>query len=129
MTLEDALYMQLTSYSPLNALIGGRVYALVLNEKVVLPAITYQRISTGAIKHRSGYGLEQVRFQIDGWSMQYPEAVTLRKEIRNAMFVFTRPSAPRVDATLFLDDRDLREPATARFRASIDFMIWADEEF
>lgn len=129
MTLEEALKAQLVNHAPLNALISGRVYPLVLSETAILPAVTYQRIATVAVKHRSGYGLEQVRYQIDGWSTKYSEASALRKEIRNAMFVFVRPSAPRVEAALFLDDRDLREPATARFRASIDFMIWADEEF
>lgn len=127
MTLEEALRAQLVGYAPLNALVNGRVYAMVLSETATLPAVTWQRISTVAFNHRGSAKLGRVRFQVDGWAMQYSQAVSLRAAIRGALVHWQKESAPRVDVTFLDDDRDLREPATNRFRASMDFMLFAEE--
>jgi len=127
MTLEEALVAQLTGYAGLATLIGDRVVAMAVFETTILPAVTYQRISTTPKRHRGGYGLESIRYQLDGWATSYDQGLELRKEIRAAMFQWQRPSGPRVDATLLQDDRDLREAGAGRYRASIDFMLWATE--
>jgi hypothetical protein len=127
MTLEEALKAQLVGYAELNALISGRVYPLVLSENATLPAVTYQRISTSALRHRNVASLGRVRFQVDGWTLKYSEAVSLRTHIRAALEGWQRDSLPRVDVALLEDDRDLREPATGRYRASLDFMLLATE--
>jgi Protein of unknown function (DUF3168) len=129
MTLEEALKAQLATYPGLNALIGSRVYAMGLSETAILPAVTFQRISSVAVNHRGPNvpKLGRVRFQVDGWSTTYHEAVSLRAQIRGALTHWQKTAAPRVDITLLQDDRDLNDPATDRFRASLDFMLIAEE--
>jgi hypothetical protein len=127
MTLEEALCAQMVNYAPLAALVGNRCYPMVLTETATLPAITYQRISTVAFNHRGNAKLGRVRFQVDGWSTKYSQTVTLRAQIRAALTHWQKDAAPRVDITFLEDDRDLREPTTGRFRASIDFMLFAEE--
>lgn len=129
MTLEEALRAQLVGYNPLNALINGRVYAMVLSETATLPAVTYQRISSVPVNYRGVTipKLGRVRFQVDGWSTQYSQAVALRAQIRGALTHWQKDAAPRIDITFLQDDRDLREPTNGRFRASIDFMLFAEE--
>lgn len=128
MTLEEALKAQLVNHGPLNALIAGRVYPLVLSENAVLPAVTYTRISLVAINHRGGVStLGKVRFQIDGWSTKYSEATTLRAHLKAALLPWQRADDPRVDAVFLDDDRDLREAPSNRFRASLDFRLMAED--
>lgn len=128
MTIEEALKAQLVGYAGLNTLISGRVYALVLTETATLPAVTYQRISTSPFNHRGSLPrLGRVRFQVDGWSTAYSQAVSLRAQIRGALTHWQNIAAPRVDITFLDDDRDLREPTTGRFRASLDFMLFTEE--
>src|SRR3954470_13916686 len=100
MTIEEALKAQLVGYTGLNALISGRVYALVLTETATLPAVTYQRISTSPLNHRGAPPrLGRVRFQVDGWSTTYSQAVSLRAQIRGALTHWQNTSAPRVDVS------------------------------
>ena len=127
MTIEEAIRAQLTSYSGLTALIGDRALAVNINETTALPAVTFQRISTVSLHHRGGYGLQSIRFQIDGWAKTLTAAVALRAQIRAALAGYVNASSPRVDATLLQDDRDLREAEAGKYRASMDFVFWATE--
>jgi hypothetical protein len=105
MTLEEAIRTQLIHYAPLAALVGARIYGVWISETATLPAVSFLRISNAPIHHRSGSHFGRVRFQFDGWAATYPETLELRKAIRGALFKWARPADPRVDATLFLDDR------------------------
>jgi len=69
---EAAIYSLLTTGSPnpVAALVGDRVYPLVLPQPPTLPAIRYQRISTPRAQYRTLDGLANYaspRIQIDCW--------------------------------------------------------------
>lgn len=127
MLIEEALKDRLITHAGLAALIGGRALAFAVSEISAFPAVTFQRISTTPLHHRSGYGLESLRFQLDGWARSYTEALALRQQMRGAMDGWQRGSAPRVDYSRLEDDRDIREASPGRYRASMDYMIWATE--
>lgn len=127
--VSQALHSHLVSYAELNALIGTRVYPVQLPETVTLPAVTYQRIDTLSVQHRSRrrstYG--RPRFQIDGWAASYKSAMAVRQQIRNAMGEFTSPGDPRIDVAMQKDDRDIFESSPGRWRCSLDYQIWNEE--
>jgi hypothetical protein len=125
MTLEEALRDYLIDHAGITALVGTRVYPLLVAQSTAMPAISYQRISTDPTQHRGGTAHERVRIQIDGWAATYGGAIALREEIRAAMATFTRSADPRVDVALLQDARDLRDPDSQRWRVSMDYFIWA----
>jgi hypothetical protein len=131
MNLEEALRAHLLTVPEVVALVGTRVYVAVLPQTVVLPAITYQRISSPPVTHRGDPTLTQVRMQVDGWAegllSNYDTASALRAAIRAGMKTFRREAAPRVTKAILRDKRDLRDPASNRWRVSLDFMIWVEE--
>lgn len=128
MTLEEALRAHLIAHPGLSALVGSRVYPVQVPQNVTLPAITYQRISTVPTQHRNQPVHGRVRMQLDGWTTSYGSAVELRIQMRAAMETFQRDSAPRVDAALLQDDRDLREPDSDRWRVSMDYFLFGTQE-
>lgn len=123
------LHAHLAGYPGLNALIGTRVYPVQLPNTAVMPAVTYQRIDTMPMQHRSSrranYG--RPRFQIDGWATSYSGAVTLRAQIREAMGDFIKDADPRIDVALLKDDRDIVESSPGRWRCSLDYHIWSED--
>lgn len=128
MTLEEALRAHLIAHSGLSALVGSRVYPVQVPQNVTLPAMSYQRISTAPTQHRNQPVHGRVRMQLDGWASNYAAAVELRTQMRAAMETFQRGSAPRVDAALLQDDRDLREPDSDRWRVSMDYFLFGTQE-
>lgn len=128
MDIEQALRAHLLAHVGLAALVGSRVYPLLVPKDAALPAVTYQRISTVPTQHRGSVEHGRIRMQIDGWAGSFGGAVALREQIRDAMAQFRRTAAPRVDVALLQDDRDLREPDSERWRASMDYMIYSTED-
>jgi hypothetical protein len=123
--LESALRAYLIAV--LNAQVGSRVYLMALPQKVTLPALTYQRISSPVVQHRDDSDFAKVRMQIDGWADDYAGTEVLYNATRIAMKTFKRASDPRVDKALFHDMRPLYDPDIKRWRASMDYMIFVDE--
>lgn len=124
-----ALHAHLAGFAGLSAMIGTRIYPVQLPATPVLPALTYQRIDTLPVQHRSRQqaAFSRPRFQIDGWAATYKGATVLREQIKAAMGTFVRGSNPRVDAALLRDDRDILEASPGRWRCSLDYHIWSEE--
>lgn len=124
-----ALHSHLTTYSGLAALVSTRVYPVQLPDTPTLPAVTYQRIDTLSVQHRSSQRarFSRPRFQIDGWATSYKIAAAVREQIKAAMGEFRRSSDPRVDTALLKDDRDIRESSPGRWRCSMDYYIWSED--
>lgn len=127
MTLEAALRMYLVSDSAVQALVGERVHTQTMPQGEVLPAITFQRVSTAAVNSRSDNSFGQVRIQIDGWADNDSGTKALRTAIRAAMKGFVRDDGPRVSGTRLRDARDLHDQEMRRWRVLMDYMIWCDE--
>jgi hypothetical protein len=117
--LETSIFSTLTGASAVSAIVGTRVYPLVLPQKAALPAISYLRVSGAQELSLSGHsGLESPRIQIDCWATTYAQAKALSAAVQAAMLA---SSAFKVGS---VSDRDLFEDETNVFRVSIDFSVW-----
>ena len=104
----------------LSALVGNKVFALVIPQGTKLPCITFQRIGGMPANTLSGHsGLEEIDLQIDVWARDYDEAKAIAKAVRAAM----PPSGPRFSAHL-IEDQDLYEDGTNYFRVNMEFKVW-----
>lgn len=123
MSIESSLYARLTAHAGVSALVGTRIYPLLMPQTPVLPAITYQRISAEHIASIGGHsGLENPRIQIDIWALSYNTSKALAAQVRAAL-------TESMDgfAALLLTDLDDYEPETRIYRCSLDFSLWAEE--
>ena len=117
---EIVLLRTLREDAGLSALVGSKVFALVIPQGTKLPCITFQRIGGMPANTLSGYsGLEEIDLQIDVWARDYDEAKAVAKAMRAAM----PPSGPQFSAHL-IEDQDLYEDGTNYFRVSMEFKVW-----
>lgn len=117
---ESVLLRMLREDAGLSALVGNKVFALVIPQGTKLPCITFQRIGGMPANTLSGHsGLEEIDLQIDVWARDYDEAKAIAKAVRAAM----PSSGPRFSAHL-IEDQDLYEDGTNYFRVSMEFKVW-----
>ena len=117
---EIVLLRTLREDAGLSALVGNKVFALVIPQATKLPCITFQRIGGMPANTLSGHsGLEEIDLQIDVWARDYDEAKAIAKAVRAAM----PPSGPRFSAHL-IEDQDLYEDGTNYFRVNMEFKVW-----
>lgn len=117
---ESVLLRMLREDAGLSALVGNKVFALVIPQGTKLPCITFQRIGGMPANTLSGHsGLEEIDLQIDVWARDYDEAKAIAKAVRAAM----PPSGPRFSAHL-IEDQDLYEDGTNYFRVNMEFKVW-----
>ena len=117
---EIVLLRTLREDAGLSALVGNKVFALVIPQGTKLPCITFQRIGGMPANTLSGHsGLEEIDLQIDVWARDYDDAKAIAKAVRSAM----PPSGPQFGAHLS-EDQDLYEDGTNYFRVSMEFKVW-----
>lgn len=137
MTLEEGLYSRLSSTAALTALVGKRIYPVVLPPNVVYPAVTYQRIS-GPRVHTMGNdpGLAYPRFQISCWHRDisdpqkgYGQVKAVAEQVRLALQnqKNTTWGSVTIQAVLFDDDTDIYDPGAQTYQVALDFVIWYAE--
>ena len=117
---EIVLLRTLREDAGLSALVGNKVFALVIPQGTKLPCITFQRIGGMPANTLSGHsGLEEIDLQIDVWARDYDEAKAIAKAVRSAM----PPSGPRFSAHL-IEDQELYEDGTNYFRVNMEVKVW-----
>jgi hypothetical protein len=134
MSLENDLRTYLCSKSTITAIIGTnpkRVYATVLPEKAVLPAITYATVSANhghLLLYGAGYCLS--RIQINCWSdVDQKTTLTLSEAVRQVLQGFDGTmGTTAVQSVVLKNEQDLYEPpvdgkALGTFCRAVDYMF------
>ena len=123
MSIEAAIYDRLTNEVDID------FFPLALPPSVTLPAGTYRRISTAPeYTHNGDTRLERLRFQFDVWAKTYTEACQQADTLREAWSgysgqVYETP-AIYISVAFVSGRRDLHEPETRSYRASMDVSMW-----
>lgn len=116
--LEPKIFTALTGDTGVSAIVGSRVYPVVIPQKAALPCVTYLRVSGPQEMSLSGHsGLESVRVQVDAWAESYETAKSLASAIQSALL------GASTFAVTSASDRDLFEDETGVFRVSTDFHV------
>lgn len=126
MRLEAALQGHLAAFPSITAVIGSRVYPLLLPQNVVYPAISYQRITGQTIQSNDGDSkLGYSRIQITAWAATYAESRELAAEIRTALIGFKGlMGAVWITGVTHEIDVDLYDNDTKTFYTACDYTIW-----
>ena len=125
MNTSTALYTRLTTYAPLVAVVGLKVFPVTIPQGTAAPYIIYQQIgSDPANTHTSGTGAIGRAFQFACFAASYEAARALRDLIIEALDTDgVIPLANGESATL-TDERDGDyDDAVNLYRADCDFSV------
>jgi hypothetical protein len=120
---NSELYRQLSSYSPLAALISTRIYPVVAPQDCARPYVTYQRVATDPTYLHGGadaMGNDLVQFDAFGDNPDSVRAVA--NEVKAALDSW---SSPVVNRAFIRYDEDMYESDIKLYRVSIDAEVWS----
>jgi hypothetical protein len=101
------------------ALVGNKVFPLVIPQGTKLPCITFQRLRSYPANTLSGAsGLEKVDLEIDVWGMEYGQTKDVAKAVRAAM-----PAQGPWGAHLRYDSDDY-EYTGPYYRVLMRYTVW-----
>ena len=129
MTIEEALYSYLKSYAGLSALVGARIYPLILPQPATLPAITYTKISRVGERVLSGPNPNTIsaRFQLSCWAYSYGTAKSVANQAKLALqdYTGTMGGAGGVEVldANSVNEQDFYETDTGIYHVPIDILI------
>jgi hypothetical protein len=124
MSLESELVQYLTANPGLAALVGTRIYPLRFPQRVTLPAIRYQVISTiGQVAHTGPSGLRMYRVQLTAAAATYDAAAQAAAALWLACDGRKGLLGPGSSATVVNDLPD-DEPESGVFFRHVDVELW-----
>jgi hypothetical protein len=126
MNLKAGIYSLLTANAGLSALIGTRVYPIMLPEAPTLPAIRFQYVGGSSEPTFDTSGMQKLRVQFDCMGADPDSA----DAVRTAMYGLNGYSGLLSDGTL-LQNFDLLGPGidffdsdARQFRCMVEFYLW-----
>ena len=125
-SIEEALFYKLSNTAAITAIVPAtKIFYIFLGDSVDLPAISYQRTSTGRDHTLTdAQTMAEATFQIDAWSRTNSEMVQLATEIRNALDGFRGiVDGVTIERILQINEFDLPEAEGAIFRRYQSFRI------
>lgn len=130
-SLARALYAFLSTYAPLTALVGTRIYPGIAPTSAVFPYVTLQELMVGSTYHLDGAtATHDSMVQVDCWSLEPMQAHQMAQVIRLSMDGM--PAAwdgLEVDGVFIDSEQDAPEPAQdgserAYFRRILTISVW-----
>jgi hypothetical protein len=119
---EVLIYRLLSANAAVKRRINTRIFPVVMPQDVVLPAVSYQRISADPANTLAGAsGLVNAHIVINSWSRNYDEAKALALEIRTAM------NTASTFKSLLTNELDGYDPDVSLYVVSQDFSVWGEE--
>jgi hypothetical protein len=87
--LMEGLYSLFQSCVPLNAIVNGRIYVMVLPKQYVVPAVTFSQVSSSTEYHLDRTFVETCSIDVNFWAKTYSEAAKAQDAIEFLMSMFT----------------------------------------
>lgn len=139
MSLEAALYAELTGNAGVAAIVGTKIYpAGSVPSSASLPYLSYQKISNEHVNYQGGSAsLGRPRMQIDCWAASGKAAVELYEAVKSALDNFSGTMGSGANTAtvkvsiLETDSSDFERPGDkseeSAFRQILEFLIWQVE--
>lgn len=129
---EESLYKHLINDIGVKAIIEERIYPLMLPQKSLLPAVTYQKVSGERLHSLQGdTGYTMPVFQISSRAETYAQCKALAEQIRLSLQNFTGimggTDGIDIGAVLLLGEIEGYEPDTSGWFNHLDFQFHYEE--
>jgi len=127
MNLEEALFAYLKDHAGLKALVGTRIYPLILPQPPTLPAVTYFKVSlvNRRVMASPSDVLKQVRVQFSCWANTYSETKSVAEQVKVALQDFAGQMGGGVQVLdgNIINEQDLYEDDTGIYHVPVDVLI------
>lgn len=136
MTIETALFSELTGDISVSAKIGDRLYPDIAPRSASKPYVIYTDITSLHVRHMTGgSGLARRRFQFDLYSLTKAEVVGLYDAIREALDNFIGDMGTEnlsVRRAMLVDEDSSAETTddgseSHNHKKTMDFEVWYNE--
>ena len=120
------IFSLLSQNSSINALIGTRIFPVLLPERATLPAVTYQVISMKPqYELQNRVNVTNLRLQIDAWAETYADAKSAVSAIVAVLdnFSGTLPDSTQVFGVQLRNSVDYFEHESLTYRVLAEFDI------
>jgi len=133
-TLETALVYMMCNDEDISAIVGVKVFPVIISRSALLPVITYQLIDSDYDYTLDGsINLVRCRYQLNCWAVTYKVARQLGNAVKA---LFDAYSGTVLDIPIrrieIADESDMVEPpeleALKRFGKRVDLMVWYHEQ-
>lgn len=125
MSIESELFNILTGDAAVGAMIGTRVYPLVLPQNPTLPAVVYQELRTDARAAADGdMGERETRFQLSAWASSFAAVKMAKTALTALLSGYSGGMVERIEVGAMRDDYDVE---TGWFRQIVEIrVLWAE---
>lgn len=129
--IEAGLYSYLSSNTQVSAIVGDRIYPLMIplavyDAAIQRPCLVYQR--DGSARQRTYCGDSNVvnaSFQIDAYAIDYDSAISLADAVRVALVAYRGVmGAVTVKDVVLENDFDLLDTEPGLYRRSMNYTVW-----
>lgn len=131
MILEEGLHAHLKGFAGLAALVGERIYPVILPQGVQLPVVRYQRVDSPRVHSRDGYsGLTYPRISVTAFGTSALEAKTVAAQIVAAAVEVQQTGQMGglpVQGIEIADEVDLYDSQAKVHYTVVDLVIWHQE--
>lgn len=123
--IEETLFTRLSTFAGLTALVGPRIYPVIMPQGTTKPAVVYQRISSTRDSCMvDDAGIVRARFQVTVWAISHASAIAVKEQIRLAL---QRWADVGVQDTYIIGEYDLFDEAAILHGAAIDAEVVYNE--
>ena len=132
MRAEKVIKALLSAAPGITALVGSRVYPGAAPQGTTLPAISYEHISTVALRTLdalAGYNLVQSRIEVTALAKTYGDQKTLVEAIRQALD-YQRGTIAGIEVTSIIRGStgpDIRDDDMQLYTQAVDFLVTLKE--
>jgi len=125
MNIEDGLFYYLTNNAGVSAIVGTRVYPLVMAQKTTLPAVTYQTTALRPDRSLDGNtGRMTATIQINAWAETHVAVKSLAEALRTALNDYSGAmGSDTIQRSRVLNETDGWDEDTGFYRVSMQITI------
>jgi hypothetical protein len=137
MGIDDSMYTYLSTFAGLTALVSKRVYPIVMPLNCILPAVSYQRISTERTHaFQADATLASATYQVSSWAKTdtvrkgYSHTQLVSTQVRTALQNFSGAlgsGGVTVSAVLLIGELSDYDTSTETYAIHQDFEVWYQE--
>ena len=124
--IDVAMDTRLKAVAGLTALVGQRIYPILLPHNATFPAVTHQQISGPRVTRlNSDPGVVEGRWQVDSWGETHMSALLVAAQVRAALKRYrgTNDTTEILDVYLDEESQDYDE-AVKRYFVTQDYKVW-----
>ena len=118
--IETVFRSALTSATSVTAIVGTRIYPLVLPTDPTLPAIEFTFVAGLNIPTMDSMGVQKYRVEVNCWGDTYGDAVSLRYAVVKALSGYTSGNS----SIQYLMPQDDFDDDLLQYRATAEFYVF-----